>query len=77
MAFWVPILVGIMAWAFSTYLVIRPIIGQRVKLICAEAAIPLWVMMVGAIGIVVGLALYGPKLIRTVGTEITELDQWL
>ena len=32
-------------------------------------------MMVGAIGIALGLALYGPKLIRTVGSEITELDQ--
>jgi PiT family inorganic phosphate transporter len=43
--------------------------------ISSKAAIPIWVMMVGAIGIAVGLALYGPKLIRTVGTEITELDQ--
>ncbi len=43
--------------------------------IAAKAAIPLWVMMVGAIGIALGLALYGPKLIRTVGSEITELDQ--
>jgi PiT family inorganic phosphate transporter len=43
--------------------------------IASKAAIPLWVMMVGAIGIVLGLALYGPKLIRTVGSEITELDQ--
>ncbi|HIE54285.1 MAG TPA: inorganic phosphate transporter, partial [Chromatiaceae bacterium] len=40
-----------------------------------KAAIPMWVMMVGAIGIAIGLALYGPKLIRTVGSEITELDQ--
>ncbi len=40
-----------------------------------KAAIPFWVMLVGAIGIAVGLALYGPKLIRTVGSEITELDQ--
>ncbi len=40
-----------------------------------QAAIPIWVMAVGAIGIAVGLALYGPKLIRTVGSEITELDQ--
>ncbi len=40
-----------------------------------KASIPLWVMMVGAIGIAIGLALYGPKLIRTVGSEITELDQ--
>jgi PiT family inorganic phosphate transporter len=43
--------------------------------ISRTAAIPLWVMMVGAIGIALGLALYGPKVIRTVGTEITELDQ--
>ena len=150
----VPILIAIMAWAFSTYLIlkglkkiwatdfqtalalgaaagfvvyflVRPAIARKVKiisndkqginllftmpLICAaallsfahgandvanavgplaaindailqgsvssKAAIPLWVMAVGAIGIAVGLALYGPKLIRTVGSEITELDQ--
>ncbi len=40
-----------------------------------KAAIPLWVMMVGALGISLGLALYGPKLIKKVGSEITELDQ--
>jgi PiT family inorganic phosphate transporter len=150
----VPILIAIMAWAFSTYLIIkglkkiwatdfqtalalgaaagiviyflvRPAIARRVKtisndkqgintlftlpLICAaallsfahgandvanavgplaaindailygsvssKAAIPIWVMLVGAMGIGIGLALYGPKLIRTVGSEITELDQ--
>jgi PiT family inorganic phosphate transporter len=43
--------------------------------ISAKAGIPLWVMMVGAVGISLGLALYGPKLIRTVGSEITELDK--
>jgi len=43
--------------------------------ISTKAGIPLWVMAVGAIGIALGLALYGPKLIRTVGSEITELDQ--
>jgi PiT family inorganic phosphate transporter len=42
--------------------------------IAQKAAIPLWVMVVGAVGIVIGLALYGPRLIRTVGSEITELD---
>lgn len=41
----------------------------------SKAEIPFWVMLVGAIGIAIGLALYGPKLIRTVGSEITELDQ--
>ncbi|MDH5700762.1 MAG: inorganic phosphate transporter [Nitrospirota bacterium] len=41
----------------------------------SEAPIPMWVMLVGAIGIALGLALYGPKLIHTVGSQITELDQ--
>ena len=43
--------------------------------ISSKASIPLWVMGVGAIGIAIGLALYGPALIKTVGSEITELDQ--
>ncbi|HIP29952.1 MAG TPA: inorganic phosphate transporter [Sulfurospirillum arcachonense] len=43
--------------------------------ISSSASIPLWVMGVGAIGIAIGLTLYGPKLIKTVGSEITELDQ--
>lgn len=43
--------------------------------VAKKATIPVWVMMVGAVGIAIGLALYGPKLIRTVGSEITELDQ--
>jgi PiT family inorganic phosphate transporter len=43
--------------------------------ISSKAGIPLWVMGVGALGIAIGLALYGPKLIKTVGSEITELDQ--
>ena len=41
----------------------------------AKVAIPLWVMVIGALGISMGLALFGPKLIRTVGSEITELDR--
>ncbi|WP_373019453.1 inorganic phosphate transporter [Thiomicrorhabdus sp.] len=43
--------------------------------IATKAEIPLWVMLIGAIGISLGLMLFGPKLIRTVGSEITELDQ--
>lgn len=39
-----------------------------------KVAVPLWVMLLGAIGLAVGLALYGPRLIRTVGNEITEID---
>jgi PiT family inorganic phosphate transporter len=40
-----------------------------------KAPIPLWVMMIGALGIALGLGLFGPRVIRTVGSEITELDQ--
>jgi len=43
--------------------------------ITSKAAIPIWVMVIGALGIAVGLATYGPKLIKTVGSEITDLDQ--
>ncbi|TPE49342.1 inorganic phosphate transporter [Maribrevibacterium harenarium] len=43
--------------------------------VASKAAIPLWIMIVGGIGIAIGLALFGPKLIRTVGSEITELDK--
>ncbi|HWT56343.1 MAG TPA: inorganic phosphate transporter [Rhizobium sp.] len=35
---------------------------------------PLWVMLIGAIGISVGLLLFGPRLIRLVGEEITKLN---
>jgi len=35
--------------------------------------IPLWILLVGAIGIVIGLATYGHKVIATVGTKITHL----
>jgi len=43
-------------------------------MVSSEASIPLWVMIVGGLGISIGLALFGPRLIRTVGSEITELD---
>ncbi|MBN9370392.1 MULTISPECIES: inorganic phosphate transporter [unclassified Hydrogenophaga] len=43
--------------------------------IATKAGTPLWIMVLGALGLAVGLALYGAKLIRTVGKEITELDQ--
>ncbi|MFT6906625.1 MAG: PiT family inorganic phosphate transporter [Oleiphilaceae bacterium] len=43
--------------------------------ISSKATIPLWVMMIGALGISLGLLLFGPKIIKTVGSEITELDK--
>jgi PiT family inorganic phosphate transporter len=39
-----------------------------------KVAIPLWVMVIGAFGITFGLFLFGPKLIRMVGSQITKLN---
>jgi PiT family inorganic phosphate transporter len=37
--------------------------------------LPFWVLAIGAIGISLGLALFGPRLIRTVGEQITKLNE--
>lgn len=39
-----------------------------------RVAIPTWVMVIGAFGISFGLFLFGPKLIRMVGSQITKLN---
>lgn len=38
------------------------------------AAVPFWVLLIGALGISCGLIFYGPKLISVVGEEITKLN---
>ena len=40
----------------------------------AKVTIPTWVMVIGAFGISFGLMLFGPKLIRMVGSQITKLN---
>jgi len=42
--------------------------------VASKVSIPLWVMVIGALGIALGLALFGPKLIATVGEKITRLN---
>jgi PiT family inorganic phosphate transporter len=37
-------------------------------------ALPIWVLAIGALGISLGLSLFGPRLIRTVGEKITKMD---
>jgi PiT family inorganic phosphate transporter len=46
---------------------------QSGGVIAAKSAMPWWILLVGAIGIVVGLATYGWRVITTVGRKITEL----
>ncbi len=41
--------------------------------ITGKSAMPSWVLLLGAAGIVVGLATYGYKVMATIGTHITEL----
>jgi len=38
-----------------------------------KSPLPIWILFVGGAGIVLGLAMYGRKVIETVGTKITEL----
>jgi inorganic phosphate transporter, PiT family len=37
--------------------------------------LPLWVLGIGAVGIALGLALFGPRLIRMVGEQITKMNE--
>ena len=42
--------------------------------VATKVSIPFWVMIIGAFGISFGLLLFGPKLIRMVGEQITKLN---
>ncbi len=41
--------------------------------VAAKSAVPVWVLLVGAAGIVVGLATFGYRVMATIGRRITEL----
>ena len=41
--------------------------------IAAKSGMPWWVLLIGGLGIVVGLATYGWRVISTIGSKITEL----
>ena len=38
-----------------------------------KSAMPIWVLLIGGLGIVAGLAMYGKKVMATIGRKITEL----
>ncbi|MBL4756530.1 MAG: inorganic phosphate transporter [Rhizobiales bacterium] len=42
--------------------------------IATRVVIPIWVMVIGAVGISLGLFLFGPRMIRLVGAEITRMN---
>jgi len=41
--------------------------------IASKSALPGWILLLGGIGIVVGLVTYGARVMKTIGTKITEL----
>lgn len=41
--------------------------------VASKSMLPIWVLALGGVGIVVGLVMYGKKVIATVGNQITEL----
>jgi len=41
--------------------------------VASKSSLPIWVLMLGGVGIVLGLMMYGRKVIATVGRNITEL----
>jgi PiT family inorganic phosphate transporter len=80
----IPLLVaaGLLSFAHGSNDVanaIGPVIAIKEALISeqniSQPILPAWLLLVGAIGIPLGLVLYGKRLISTIGNEITELDQ--
>ncbi|MEJ2590828.1 MAG: inorganic phosphate transporter [Candidatus Thiodiazotropha sp.] len=47
----------------------------RIESLPPHGDLSLWLLLIGSLGIPLGLVLYGRRLIETIGSEITELDQ--
>ncbi|MCW8876301.1 MAG: inorganic phosphate transporter [Kangiellaceae bacterium] len=41
--------------------------------IATKSVLPIWILLIGALGIVLGLAIYGRRVMATIGKKITEL----
>ncbi len=52
---------------------VGPIYAGLHSLEMAGAVIPLWMMVIGGLGMVTGLATWGYRVVETIGTRITEL----
>ncbi|MEB2846837.1 inorganic phosphate transporter [Rhizobiales bacterium RZME27] len=42
--------------------------------VIGQVQVPMWALVIGGLGISLGLVLYGPKLVKLVGSEITKLN---
>jgi inorganic phosphate transporter, PiT family len=59
--------------AIGPLAVIASLYQQSVGIAVKTAGIPMWIVLLGGVGIVIGLATYGYKVIQTIGNNITEL----
>lgn len=59
--------------AIGPLAVIASLYQESVGIAVKTAGIPMWIVLLGGVGIVVGLATYGYKVIQTIGNNITEL----
>ena len=42
--------------------------------LASQVGVPFWVMLIGAVGISLGLFLFGPRIVRMVGEQITKMN---
>jgi len=42
--------------------------------LASQVGVPFWVMLIGAVGISLGLFLFGPRIVRIVGEKITKMN---
>jgi len=42
--------------------------------VASQVGVPFWVMLIGAVGISLGLFLFGPRIVRIVGEQITKMN---
>jgi len=62
--------IGPLAAVFSIVTSVRE---GATEVVSQKAAVPIWILVLGGAGIVVGLATMGWKVMQTIGTKITEL----
>jgi PiT family inorganic phosphate transporter len=62
--------IGPLAAVFS---IVTSVKAGATEVVAQKAAVPIWILVLGGAGIVVGLATMGWKVMQTIGTKITEL----
>jgi len=62
--------IGPLAAVFS---IVTAVQDGATEVVSQKASVPIWILVLGGVGIVVGLATMGYRVMQTIGTKITEL----